>query len=125
MAVQAGLDMLSAVHGLNASGRFNAPVQFGIGINTGPVVAGSLGSAQRLKFTTIGDSVNIAARLESFHKESLETWAKDDVCRILVGDLTKQYLGNHRWTFQEVGVVTLKGKSVGSPVYRLVTKNKE
>ncbi len=100
-------------------------VRMRVGINTGPVVAGSLGSAQRLKFTTIGDSVNVAARLESFEKASLETWAKEDVCRILVGELTKQYLGNHQWTFKEVGVVTLKGKSVESPVYRLVTPRKD
>jgi len=97
-------------------------VRMRVGINTGPVVAGSLGSAQRLKFTTIGDSVNIAARLESFQKESLETWSKEDVCRILIGETTKHYIGDHQWTLKEVGLVTLKGKSIDLPVYRLFSK---
>jgi len=98
-------------------------VRMRVGINTGPVVAGSLGSAQRLKFTTIGDSVNIAARLESFQKDSLEMWAKEDVCRILIGEATKQYLGDHQWTLKDVGMVTLKGKSSGLPVYRVFSNS--
>lgn len=97
-------------------------VRMRIGIQTGPVVAGSLGSAQRLKFTTIGDSVNIASRLESFQKDSLEMWSTDEICRILIGETTKQYLGDHPWGLKEVGVVTLKGKAIGIPVYRLFTK---
>ena len=94
-------------------------IRMRVGINTGPVVAGSLGSAQRLKFTTIGDSVNIASRLESYHKDSTDTWVKDEFCRILIGETTKQYVKNHEWKFEEVGVVTLKGKSIGLPVFRL------
>ncbi|KPK25383.1 MAG: hypothetical protein AMK69_14445 [Nitrospira bacterium SG8_3] len=102
-------------HGLPA-------VRMRIGIQTGPVVVGSLGSAQRLKFTTLGDSVNIAARLESFQKDSAEWWVGEEVCRILIGDTTKQYLGEHLWSFKEVGVVSLKGKAIGVSVYRLYSR---
>ena len=94
-------------------------IRMRVGINTGPVVAGSLGSAQRLKYTTIGDSVNIASRLESYEKDSTETWGKEDYCRILIGETTKEYVENHQWKFEEVGVVTLKGKSIGLSVFRL------
>lgn len=97
-------------------------VRMRIGIQTGPVVVGSLGSEQRLKFTTIGDSVNIASRLESFQKDSLGTWSKDEVCRILIGETTKQYLGDHPWGLKEVGMITLRGKANGISVYRLFTK---
>ena len=120
-AVRCAMTMEQEMIRLNAQWQQEGlpAVRMRIGINTGPVVAGSLGSAQRLKFTTVGDSVNIAARLESFKKDSLQTWAEEEVCRILIGEMTKHYLGDHPWGLKEVGAVTLKGKANTIPVYRL------
>jgi adenylate cyclase len=63
--------MLGALETLNAE-RANdglPPLQMGIGIHTGDVVAGNIGAPGRLEFTVIGDAVNTAARLESATKE--------------------------------------------------------
>ncbi len=121
-AVECALRMEQEMVRLNAKWQEQGlpTVRMRVGMNTGTVVAGSLGSAQRLKFTTVGDSVNIASRLESFQKDSEDTWMNGEVCRILIGETTRQYLGDHPRGFQEVGMVTLKGKAMCIPVYRLL-----
>ena len=80
-----------------------------IGINTGPVIAGSVGTAQRLKYTTVGDTVNVAARLEGFDRELPADESGRHACRILIGENTAGYIGNQFRT-KRVGEVSLKGK---------------
>jgi adenylate cyclase len=63
-AVAAGLDLVSAVN------RPEADLQIGVGINTGRVVAGSIGGAGRLNFSVIGDAVNVCARIESATRDT-------------------------------------------------------
>src|SRR5438552_9117982 len=94
-------------------------VRMRIGIFTGPAVAGSLGSSERLKYTTIGDTVNIAARLESYEKDSLEAGFGDGFCRILIGEATLRYLDD-RYQTSKVGLLSLKGKEEKIAVYRLI-----
>ena len=84
-----------------------------IGILTGPAVVGSLGSADRLKYTAVGDVVNTAARLESFDKESFELDPEQSVCRILVGEPTWRRLGDGFRRYC-IGSHVLKGR--GEPV---------
>jgi adenylate cyclase len=66
-AVQAALQMAQAVHTLNASLQAQQlpPVQLGIGLNTGRVCVGDMGSDIRRSYTVMGDAVNLAARIES------------------------------------------------------------
>ena len=93
-------------------------VRMRVGIATGPAVVGCLGSSDRLKYTTIGDTVNMAARLESLKKESVDSDKMKDVCRILISETTKRYL-DHTWQVEDVGTVVLKGKHQSIGVFRV------
>jgi len=81
-------------------------IRMRVGIFTGPLIAGSLGSVERQEYTVLGDTVNTAARLESFDK----TLDAENACRILIGDPTLQRLNTHYQT-ESVGTVQLKGKA--------------
>jgi class 3 adenylate cyclase len=63
-AVAAGLELARAVN------RPGAELRIGVGVNTGPVVAGSIGGAGRLNFSVIGDAVNLAARVEAATRDT-------------------------------------------------------
>jgi adenylate cyclase len=69
-AVSAGCEILGAVKGLNdeLAAKNRAPIQIGIGIHSGPAIVGSVGSPQRLEFTAIGNTVNIASRIQGLTK---------------------------------------------------------
>jgi len=68
--VFAGREILVALEELNrelaAAGR--EPIRIGVGLHTGPAIVGSIGSPERLEFTAIGDTVNVASRIESLTK---------------------------------------------------------
>jgi adenylate cyclase len=75
---------------------------FGIGVNTGTVMAGNLGGAGRLEFSVIGDAVNVAARVEAATRQT------GDV--VLVGQRTREQAGDLAWTMEPRPGVVLKGK---------------
>jgi len=81
-------------------------------------VAGCLGSAQRMKYTTIGDVVNTAARLESYGKEIPERLV-DPFCQIMVAASTVAQLDSE-FHLEPVGTLQLKGKSQGVDVFALI-----
>jgi adenylate cyclase len=90
-------------------------VKVRVGIATGQVVAGLLGSAQRMKYTTIGDVVNTAARLETYGKE-IPADLLDPYCQIMVAASTVALLEGE-FQFQRVGSLQLKGKSEAVVAY--------
>ncbi len=91
-------------------------VQVRIGIHTGAIAVGSLGGPQRLEYGAIGDSVNIAARLQSCEKERQ---ASD--CRILIARETLGYLGD-RFPVESWGALPLKGRQHLEEVFRILPK---
>ena len=96
-------------------------VKVRVGIATGSVVAGCLGSAQRMKYTTIGDVVNTAARLETYGKELPERLV-DPCCQIMVAASTVTLLDGE-FKLEPVGTLQLKGKSQGVEVFALMGAN--
>jgi adenylate cyclase len=117
-AVSCALAMREALESLNAGYRERGlpNVAARIGIHTGPVVAGSVGSAERLKYTVVGDVVITAQRLEGTDRVPHDF--ERTPCRILASEATRRHLdGSFRCEPQ--GVVPLKGKEEEVAVYRV------
>lgn len=113
-AVRAALAMRRALAEFNASGKSPAPVEFGIGIHCGKLVAGNIGTAARLEYTFIGDTVNVASRLESKTKDF-----KTDI--IMSGAAVEKARGSvgPAAAFQPLGKATLKGKAESMELYKV------
>lgn len=116
-AVEAGRAMLSALDGLNATftNRNWPTIDIGIGINTGIVNVGNMGSQYRIAYTVVGDAVNLGARLEGL------TRIYDT--KLIVSEATK--LANPRYVFRELDHVRGKGKGLATRIYEpICLKNK-
>jgi class 3 adenylate cyclase len=85
------------------------------------MVAGFLGNSQRMKYTTIGDTVNTAARLESYGKELPKMTAAEGDCRILVSATTAARLGAD-YRLETVGDLELKGKAAPVSVFKVLNR---
>jgi adenylate cyclase len=113
-AVRAALDMRAALADFNRTGEF-PPVGFGVGLHTGRLVAGNVGTVDRREYTVLGDVVNVASRIESQTKEkSTDILVSADV---LAGLERSSFAGIN---FDYCGPVLLRGKSNAIELFRLV-----
>jgi len=122
-AVECAIAMTKELKRLNSLWHVRGLPTIGmrIGICTGEVVAGCQGSTQRMKYTTLGDTVNTASRLESFDKERVVSSVSQNLCRILIGSSTCAYLAN-RYLVRHYGNLILKGKAEPLNVYEVIGK---
>ena len=107
-AVRAAIDIQRAVGG-RTFGDLGVAFATRIGISTGHVIGGSVGAGQRLTFTLLGDTVNLAARLEQLNK--------DYGTRILVSDSTRAGLRRAVRLRTDLGSVAVRGRSDAAAVF--------
>jgi class 3 adenylate cyclase len=100
-AVRAAIDIQRAV-GERTFGDYGVALATRIGISTGPVIGGSVGAGQRMSYTLLGDTVNLAARLEELNKHH--------GTRILVSQSTSEACGD-LFAFDALGRVPVRGRS--------------
>ncbi len=107
------LQMIRGLEKLNrkwkSEGR--APLAIGIGLNTGPVNVGNMGSAKRLAWTVMGDNVNLASRLEGITKTYRIS--------VVIAEGTYQQVAS-QFTCRELDRITVKGKSQAVKIYELM-----
>jgi adenylate cyclase len=111
---------------LNASWRDRGLAQgrVRIGIFTGPATLGAIGGRISLKYTTLGDSINTAARLETFDKDSFAAESAASTSRILIGEETQQRLGDAFRTM-DLGAHTLPGKHETTRIFRVLGSSED
>ncbi|HYM72336.1 MAG TPA: adenylate/guanylate cyclase domain-containing protein [Stellaceae bacterium] len=108
LAVANGMLMALAALNQRRADRGQQRIDIGVGIATGEVVAGNIGSPTRVDYTVIGDSVNLASRLEGANKFYRT--------KILIDATTKQSLKNPG-LFREIDLLQVKGKDHPVAVY--------
>jgi class 3 adenylate cyclase/cell division protein FtsX len=106
-AVQTALEIRASLQALNArlAAQGQEPIRIGVGINTGVALAGAVGPEARQEYTVIGDTVNLASRIEALNKEYPEY-------DILISGWTYDALGTRRREFQflDLGEIPIRGK---------------
>ena len=111
-AVTAAVDMVRELGELNrkwaAEGR--AQLDIGVGINSGDMIAGNIGSSSIMSYTVIGDNVNLGSRLESLNK--------DYKTRIIISDATRARLSG-AYDIRPLGDVVVKGKTKPVVIFEL------
>jgi adenylate cyclase len=113
LACRAALEMAASLAALNqewaAQGR--PPLRIGVGVNTGSVAVGNMGSDRLFDYTAIGDNVNLASRLEGLNKYY--------GTNILISETTAQALENG-FILRDVDQVRVKGKAQAAHIYELL-----
>jgi adenylate cyclase len=121
-ACEAALEMLSRAETLNgelkreaeANGGIYMPLRIGIGLNTGPCVVGNMGSDFRFNYSVLGDTVNLASRLESR--------TKDYRIPVVIGSRTAEG-AQQKFAVMEIDLIKVKGKKQPEAVFTVLGRS--
>jgi adenylate cyclase len=114
LACRAALDMVAELELMKAEWRAAGvpPLDIGVGINTGPMIVGNMGSASRFNYTVLGDAVNLASRIESLNK----TYGTN----ILLSEHTYERVKDEFPNAREIDEVRVRGRSQPVRLYELI-----
>ena len=108
-AIHAGLEMIRAV--TNSSYPNVGMFPIGVGVNSGPVMAGYVGARDHLEYTVVGDTVNVAARLEGLSRPN----------RLFIGPITRAAISSE-FESERMGEMEIKGRSAAVQVYQVLAE---
>lgn len=111
LASKCALRMMDVLKQMNAEWPENRKINIGIGLNSGVMTVGNMGSQGRMNYTLMGDNVNLGARLEGTNKEYLTN--------IIVSENTYSYLGDQA-IVRELDNIRVKGKNRSVLIYELI-----
>ncbi len=119
LACKCALKQMEQLAVLNQSWEEHERIDIGIGISTGIMTAGFMGSADRLSYTVIGDAVNLGSRLEGMNKMYYDTGkGRGNFSRIIISENTYEQVKD-KVIARELDVVRVKGKQEPAVIYEL------
>jgi class 3 adenylate cyclase len=113
-ALRSALSIHREIGNFNDQKKVIKPIKMRIGIHTGPVVVGTLGNDLRVEFKAVGDTVNLASRMEGL-AEPGTTFVTSETFKLTEG----------LFRFEALGEKAVKGKKEAVPVYKVVSAKKE
>ncbi len=112
-ALRTAIGMIQALRSFNErrAGHGQIPIDIRIGINSGEVVTGNIGSPRRMDYTVVGDGVNVASRLEGANKYY--------GTRVLISEMTRERLQGE-YLLRELDLIRVRGRKAPVPLYEVL-----